>query len=343
MEAKKLKKEQELREVKIEKAPADGVYPDSFYATTNRRTEIFHRGRWIEVEDIEMDCAIAVDKDGARTVKLEEVNEGDRIVTGKKGVRVSDPVSGEGGGQNQGFGFMQSTISMEKSKGEKIAAIAEEMKKIRRSGGYITVVAGPAVIHTGAGSALAALIREGFVDGLLAGNALAVHDIEAALYGTSLDCPLNGEECRSGDSSRHAMHLRAINKIRAAGSIEAAVAEGTLNKGIMYEAVRKNIDYLLAGSIRDDGPLPETVKNTSRAQNEMRKIARRSDMVLMMATMLHSIATGNILPASTRTVCVDINSDTVTKLADRGSAQALGLVTDVELFLDVLTDRLNIN
>ncbi len=193
------------------------------------------------------------------------------------------------------------------------------------------------------------MIESGYVDTLLAGNALAVHDIESALFGTSLDCQVRNKKnekkkrnSRKACSQKRGMHMRAINRIRAAGSIENAVEKGILNRGIMYETVKNNVDYILAGSIRDDGPLPETIKDTLEAQEKMKELARRADMVFMLATMLHSIATGNMLPASTKTVCVDINSDAVTKLSDRGSSQAIGLITDVEFFLDKLTDMLDL-
>jgi lysine-ketoglutarate reductase/saccharopine dehydrogenase-like protein (TIGR00300 family) len=234
---------------------------------------------------------------------------------------------------------MSSEVSSEKPKRETIHAIAREMRDVKARGARVVVVGGPAIVHTGAGPYLAALIREGMVDVLLGGNAIAVHDVESALYGTSLGLNLATASPVEGG---HHHHMRAINAIRKAGSLRAAVEQGVLRHGIMFEAVRKGIDVVLAGSIRDDGPLPDVVTDVVVAQERMRQAVKGAGIALMISTMLHSIATGNMLPAHVRTVAVDINPATVTKLSDRGSWQAIGLVTDAELFLRELAAALGV-
>ena len=276
-----------------------------------------------------MDCGILVDlpKATARCVPMNEVRVGDAIVVGHAGVRVFPEERSRG---SETFEFMGSNVSTEKPKGVAIRQIARELAENRAMGGKTLVVAGPAVVHTGSGEFLRQLIRMGYVDVLFAGNALATHDIEQALFGTSLGVYLDrGLPAEAG----HAHHLRAINRIRRAGGIRQAVETGVLTSGIMYECVRQGTDFLLAGSIRDDGPLPEVITDVLVAQKLMREKLRGVTFCLMIATTLHSIAVGNLLPAWVKVVCVDINPSTAIKLADRGSFQTVGLVTDVAPFL----------
>ncbi|SDM16598.1 TIGR00300 family protein [Halarsenatibacter silvermanii] len=336
--------QQKIEEVQTRSAPANGVLPEGFYVTTNKETLVRYQNKWLKPELAEMDCAIKIENGEAELVAITEVQTGDEIVVGSRGVKTisqEEKVKKKERESEDDFDFMSSEVSAERSKGEQIASIAEALKSIREQDGNITVVGGPAIVHTGAQKYLAEMIRGGYVTSLLTGNALAVHDIESAIFGTALDSCVK-ERSEDGDSceGQRGMHMRAINKIRAAGSIEEAVEKGVLDEGVMYEAVRNDVEYILAGSIRDDGPLPDTITDTMEAQQEMRRIAQNSDFVLMLATMLHSIATGNVMPARVQSVCVDINTDAVTKLADRGSAQATGMVTDVELFLNALTDEL---
>jgi len=318
-------------------ADIDGAFPEGFYSTTNQRTQVRLRGEWIDVDDQEMDCGIRVDPVGgtARCAPMASVRRGEWFVIGPTGVRVF-PIQRDV--EPQSFGFMSSNVSSEKPKGVTVRAVAAEMRRSHASGGKILVVAGPAVVHTGSGEYLCELIRRGYVDRLFAGNALATHDIEQAFYGTSLGVYLDrGISAEEG----HEHHLRAINTIRRAGGIRAAVEQGLLTGGVMYECVRRNVDFLLAGSIRDDGPLPEVITDVIEAQQQMRERIRGVTFCLMIATTLHSIAVGNLLPAAVRVVCVDINPATVTKLADRGSFQTIGLVTDVEPFLRALVNELS--
>jgi lysine-ketoglutarate reductase/saccharopine dehydrogenase-like protein (TIGR00300 family) len=318
-------------------ADMDGAFPEGFYSSTNQRTEIRIDGEWLEVADQEMDCGVMVDPTGpsARCVPMIDVKAGTQWVVGHAGVRAFPPEQTQ---QRQGgFEFMSSGVSTEKPKGVAIRQIAQELFKNRERGGKNLLVGGPAIVHTGSDEHLCKLIRGGYVDRLFAGNALATHDIEQALFGTSLGVYMDrGDLAEAG----HEHHLRAINRIRRAGGIRAAVASGLLKSGIMYECVRHNVDYLLAGSIRDDGPLPEVITDVLEAQAQMREKARGVSFCLMIATTLHSIAVGNLLPAWVKVVCVDINPSTVIKLSDRGSFQTVGLVTDVEPFLRALVQEL---
>jgi len=285
--------------------------------------------RWVRVENIEMDTAIAVDRAAGRAwcIVFQGAKPGMEVVVGYEGVRVT-PL--ERSRQTEIFSFMGSEVSAEKPKKVLISAIAEEMKQIRASGGRILVVAGPGVVHTGAGVYLSRLIELGYVQVLFAGNALAVHDVEAALFGTAL-----GVNIESGVAMEHGHehHMRAINRVRAAGGLKQMVESGQLKSGVMKSAIDHGVEYVLAGSVRDDGPLPDVITEMVEAQRRMRAALPGVRLALMLSTMLHSIATGNMLPAVVRTVCVDINPAVVTKLADRGSWQSIGLVTDVESFL----------
>jgi lysine-ketoglutarate reductase/saccharopine dehydrogenase-like protein (TIGR00300 family) len=319
---------------RTETAPRDGVFPDAFYSTSNQPTALRLDVAWIDVEDIEMDCGILVEDGRARCLAVTEVRAGDRIVVGHDGIKVA-PV--ERSRTKEIFGFMTSTVSAEKPKHLIIRELAQTMREIRERGGRTCLVGGPAIIHTGAGVHLGRLIAGGWIDVLLAGNALAAHDIESQFFGTSLGIDLrDGLPVESG----HEHHIRAINRIRSVGGIREAVAAGMLRGGVMYEAVRRGITVVLAGSVRDDGPLPEVVVDMIEAQRRMRQALRGVELCIMCASMLHAIATGNLLPAATKTVCVDINPSVVTKLADRGSSQTLGLVTDVESFLRELSESL---
>lgn len=324
------------QDCRLATADIAGAFPEGFYSSTNQRTEIRIDGDWVEVDQQEMDCGIEVDTatNLVRCIPMSEVVIGQHIVIGHAGVRVFPPERSSAGG---GFEFMNSAVSTEKPKQVAIRRVAQQMQKARKNGKRIALVAGPAVIHTGSGPHFCELIRDGFVDLLLAGNALATHDIEQSLFGTSLGVHLErGDVVEAG----HEHHLRAINRIRRAGGIRQAVDDGLLTSGIMFECIQQNIEFLLAGSIRDDGPLPEVVTDALEAQSKMRTLLEGVGFCLMIATTLHSVAVGNLLPAWVEVVCVDINPSTVIKLSDRGSFQTVGLVTDVEPFLRELLDAL---
>jgi lysine-ketoglutarate reductase/saccharopine dehydrogenase-like protein (TIGR00300 family) len=314
-------------------ADRDGCFPEDFYSTTNLPTEVRVQGRWLAVDELEMDCGVVVDRGTmqARCVPMHRVRVGQEVVVGRRGVRVQplerrmdDPAS---------FKFMNSAVSSERPKGVSVRDIAECLRQTRSMKQKVLVVGGPAIVHTGAGEHLCRLIRDDYVQVLFAGNALAAHDIEQAFFRTSLGVHLDrGVPLDEG----HQHHLRAINRIRRIGGIRQAVEQGVLTSGIMYECVTRGVDFVLAGSIRDDGPLPDVVTDTVEAVERMRALREGVGFCLMIATMLHSVATGNILPAHVRCACVDINPATVTKLADRGTSQSLGIVTDVEPFLRAL-------
>jgi lysine-ketoglutarate reductase/saccharopine dehydrogenase-like protein (TIGR00300 family) len=314
----------------------NGVLPAKFYSTTNLPTQVRLKGQWVNVEGIEMDVAIIIDRASGRAFcrPMHEVQVGDQVVVGHDGIRVH-PF--ERAREREAFAFMQSNVSSERVKVLAIHEIARQMKETRAKNGKILFVLGPAVIHTGAGRYVADLIRRGYVQVIFGGNAIVTHDVEAALFGTSLGVDLrSGEQVEGG----HRNHLRAINAIRAAGSLEQALEVGLLREGITYEVMKRNIPMVLAGSIRDDGPMPGVINDMQEAQRKMRQEVQGVEMAIMVASMLHAIATGNLLPATVRTVVVDINPAVVTKLADRGSFQAAGLVTDAELFLRELAETL---
>lgn len=327
-------------DVDLVAAPANRVVPPDFYSTTNHPTEVLYDGEWIEVERIEMDCALVVEPDGgpndeprAYTKVLNAVEEGDLIATDRSGIRVHPPERPRSGGG--AFGFMQGGVSAERPSESTIREVAAELREVKRSGGTVMVVAGPAVIHSGAGAALADLVAAGYVDALSAGNGFATHDLERSLYGTSLGMNVETlEHPRKG----HKHHIWTISEIIRAGGIEAAVEEGIVTEGVMYQCVERDVDVVLAGSIRDDGPLPDTVTDAVEAQDAIRGQAHEADIVIMLATLLHSVAVGNCLPSTTKTVCVDINPATVTQLLDRGSAQAVGMVTDIGTFVPKLAE-----
>lgn len=322
------------RDVGLVAADMDGAFPEGFYSTTSLQTSVRVAGRWIPVETPEMDCGVVVRDGSARTIPMSEVRRGDSIVCGHEGVRVA-PLERPRG--QHLFGFMSSEVSSEKPQGLMVQRLAELMRTVRDGGRKILWVLGPAVVHTGSREAFCSLVGAGWVDAVFAGNAIATHDSEAAIYGTSLGVSLTeGAPAEHG----HEHHLRAINAVRRAGSFEAAVRAGILRDGIMHALVTHGVDYVLGGSVRDDGPMPEVVTDVLEAQRAMRARVPGVGLAIMVATMLHSIATGNLLPASVPIVCVDINPATVTKLMDRGSIQSTGMVTDVGLFLRQLAQSL---
>lgn len=317
-------------------APVNGVFPVGFYSTTNMDTDVRIGGTWVRVANPEMDLGIRVDplEKIAEAIPMAEVREGDLYVIGHEGIRVHPP---ERPREKQAFEFMASAISSEKPKAQVVSEVARVLRDTRGAGRGVIAVVGPAVVHTGAAPQLVRLVRAGYITVLFGGNAVAAHDIESALYGTSLGVGLrDGIQTAGG----HTHHLRAINTVRGCGSIAGAVEQGVVRSGLMHALVETRTPYVLAGSIRDDGPLPDVITDVVEAQREMRAYCQDAGACLMLATMLHSIATGNLLPATTTTVCVDINPAVVTKLADRGSWQTVGIVTDVGLFLQDLADDL---
>ena len=323
-------------DARLAPAPADGVFPEGFYSTTNLETAVRIDGRWVPVQGTEMDLGVCVDREAGRawTVSMAEVEAGQPFVIGHDGLRVRPQ---ERPREKQAFEFMTSAVSSEKPKAQVVKIVAEILRETRDAGEEIIAVVGPAVVHTGAADELARLVRAGYVSVLFGGNAVAVHDIESALFGTSLGVSLEDGTPTVGG---HEHHLRAINRIRSHGSIAGAVDAGLLTDGLMHTLVTTGTPFVLAGSVRDDGPLPDVITDVMAAQRAMRAYCQRAGACLMLSTMLHSIATGNMLPASTQTVCVDINPAVVTKLADRGSWQTIGIVTDVGLFLEQLANEL---
>jgi lysine-ketoglutarate reductase/saccharopine dehydrogenase-like protein (TIGR00300 family) len=326
------------KDAKLTPAPGDQVVPTGFYSTTNHPTFIRYEGEWLAVEKVEMDCAVVVE-DGesprAYTKVLNAVEAGDLIVTGETGIKVEPP---ERPRDKEGaFGFMQGGVSSERPSVSTIHQIADAIEETKQEGGKVLAVCGPALIHSGAREDLARLVDEGFVDMISAGNGFAVHDLERDLYGTSL-----GMDTESLDHPRkgHKHHIYTISEIIRAGGIEPAVDDGLVESGVMYECVTNDVPFVLAGSIRDDGPLPDTITDAVEAQDAIREQAHDADMVLMLSTLLHSVAVGNCLPSTTRVVCVDINPATVTQLLDRGSAQAVGMVTDIGTFVPILAESL---
>lgn len=322
------------RDARFEATSKDRCVPEDFYSTTNHRTQVRIGGRWAEVAKQRMDAVIVRGTSGPECRKLRDVRAGDQVVCGVDGIRVVPEFRQR---DRHGFAFMSNDISSERRVETSVARVAEMMRDARRGGGRIAVVAGPVVIHTGGIEFFCELVRGGWVDVLLSGNALAVHDIEHAFFGTSLGVHL---ETGSPVEEGHKNHMRAINRINHAGSIAAAVELGVLTSGIMHACVESNVAFVLAGSIRDDGPLPDTLMDLVEAQERYAQALEGVKMVLMLSSMLHSIGVGNMLPAWVRVVCVDINPAVVTKLSDRGSSQTVGVVTDVGLFLHQLAVKL---
>ena len=318
-------------------APSDGVFPEDFYSTTNLETVVRLGGQWVPVEHPEMDCGLRVVGNRVHTVPVSDVKADDEIVCGAGGIKVVLPPR-EHKALGEHFEFMASTVSSEKPQALLVRQIAERMREVKGEGGRILWVAGPAVVHTGASAPMATLVDNGWVDVLFSGNALATHDIESALFGTSLGVDLDRGR---GVEHGHEHHIRAINTIRKAGSIAAAVEQGVLTSGVMHALVKTGGKFVLVGSVRDDGPLPDVYTDVIEGQRAMRGQLTDVGFCLMVATMLHSVATGNILPASIPLTCVDINPATVTKLADRGSSHARGIVSDVGLFVEHLARELS--
>ena len=313
----------------------DGVFPDGFYSTTNLATRMRLDGRWKDVENPEMDCGLIVDGERVYTLPMADVRSGH---AGRlRRLRHQGDRARSATVPRAAFGFMESDVSSEKPQAVLVRQVADGMREAKAHGKKVLWVGGPGVVHTGAAPAMVALVDAGFVDVLFAGNALATHDIESALYGTSLGVDL---AMGRGVEHGHEHHIRALNTIRKAGSIRAAVDSGVLTGGIMHALVTHDKEFVLVGSVRDDGPLPDVYTDVIEGQRAMRAELTDVGFCLMVATMLHSVATGNILPASIPLVCVDINPATVTKLADRGSSQARGIVTDVGLFLEQLAVEL---
>ena len=323
------------RDAQVKPAEKDRCVPDDFYSTTNHRTHVRLGGQWREVGRQRMDAVIVTSGHTAECRKLRDVKAGDPVVCGHDGIRVTPEFRER---DRHGFAFMSNDVSSERRVEGSVARIAQMMRDVKQAGGRIAVVAGPVVVHTGGVEHFADLVRRGFVDVVLAGNALAVHDIEFALSGTSLGIDLvAGAPVEQG----HRNHMAAINTVNRAGGIKGAVESGVLKSGVMFELVTHGVEYVLAGSIRDDGPLPDTLMDLVEAQERYAaELSKNVHLVLMLSSMLHSIGVGNMLPSWVRVVCVDINPAVVTKLSDRGSQQTVGVVTDVGLFLHRLAEAL---
>ena len=323
------------KEVRLKKAPKDYVMPDDFYSTTNNHTQVFHKKKWIQVENMMMDKCIVVKGNRAFCVPVRDVKKGDQIIVGEEGIKITPPERPREGVNV--FEFMGSSSSSERPTQHIAKKVAEDIYNTKKSGGKIVIVGGPAIVHTGAADAVSELIKSGYIDGVLAGNALAVHDIEYATLGTSLG--MNVHDATLAYHG-HRNHMDTINAVFKAGSIANMVKSKKLTRGIMYECVKNKIPFVLAGSIRDDGPLPDVITDVAQAQREYKKILKDANMVIMISTMLHSIATGNMLPANVKVIVIDINQPTVTKLMDRGTWQALGIVSDVGAFLPMVAQQI---
>jgi lysine-ketoglutarate reductase/saccharopine dehydrogenase-like protein (TIGR00300 family) len=318
----------------LETITRDKCAPEDFYSTTNHRTLVRIEGEWVEVGKQRMDATVVVSGNKAECRKLRDLRVGDRVVVGMRGIRVVPDAKDR---DRLSFSFMSNEVSSERQVETAVSQTVAILRQVREQGKKVVVVSGPVVVHTGGSGPLSELIRMGWVDALLAGNALAVHDIEAALLGTSL-----GIRQKDGRQEEHGHrnHMRAINAIYNCGSIAGAVEQGRLTTGVMYECVKAGVPFVLAGSLRDDGPLPDTVTDMNEAQNLYSKHLENAGIVLCLSSMLHSIATGNMLPSWVKMVCVDINPAVATKVSDRGSAQTVGVVTDVGLFLDLLVRKI---
>ncbi len=312
----------------------DRCAPDDFYSTTNHRTLVRHQQRWIEAENQRMDALLVVEDGRAFCRKLRDIRAGDQVVVGMRGIRVIPEAKER---DRLAFAFMSNGVSSERQVETAVRQTAALIEQTRAQGKKVLVVAGPVVVHTGGAAGLSRLIRAGYVQAVLSGNALGVHDTEAALFGTSLGLRLvDGRQEEHG----HRNHMRAINAIYKCGGIERAVEAGRLTSGILYECVKANVPFVLAGSLRDDGPLPDTITDMNQAQDAYAEHLKGAGVVLCLGSMLHSIATGNMAPSWVKMVCVDINPAVATKVSDRGTGQAVGVVTDVGLFLDLLAKAL---
>ena len=326
-----------VEQVRLVAAPKDCVMPDDFYSTTNNPTQVFYKNTWISVQNMMMDKCIVVDTKNmsAECKMIRDLSKGDMVVVGERGVKITPQERPREGVDI--FQFMSSSSSSERPTQHIARKVASDIYSTKKEGGKIIVVSGPVLVHSGASEALARLIRMGYIDGLLAGNAIAVHDVENALLGTSL-----GMHVKDGTLAirGHRNHMEAINEVFKAGGLKAMVEKKILKSGVMYECIRHNVPFVLAGSIRDDGPIPDVVTDVVEAQRKYKQVLKGAKMVLMFSTMLHSIAVGNMLPSSAKVVAVDISQPVVTKLIDRGTAQAVGIVTDVGAFLPIVADHL---
>ena len=323
------------KQVKLKKATKDMVMPDNFYSTTNNDTWIFHNNSWIQVEDQMMDKCVVVKKNHAFCVPIREIKKNDLIVVDEIGVKVTPPQRPRD--KANIFSFMGSGSSSERPTQHIAKKVAQDIIQTTKKGGKIIIVGGPAIVHTGAADSVAELIKDGYVHGLLAGNALAVHDIEYATLGTSLGMYVKDATLAKRG---HRNHMDTINAVFKAGSIPKMVQQKKLKSGIFYECVKNKVPFVLASSIRDDGPLPDVITDVAQAQREYKKVLKDASMVIMISTMLHSIATGNMLPSNVKAVVIDINQPTVTKLMDRGTWQALGIVSDVGAFLPLVAQEI---
>lgn len=323
------------QQITLKKSPKKYVMPDNFYSTTNNHTQVFHKGKWIPVENMMMDKCIVVKGSRAFCVPVRDVKKDDQIIVGEKGIKITPPERPREGVNV--FEFMGSSSSSERPTQHIAKQVADDIYNTKKNGGKIVIVGGPAIVHTGADDSVSELIKLGYIDGVLAGNALAVHDIEYATLGTSLG--MNVHDATLAYHG-HRNHMDTINAVFKAGSIANMVKNKKLTKGIMYECVKNKIPFVLAGSIRDDGPLPDVITDIAEAQREYKKVLKNASMVIMISTMLHSIATGNMLPANVKVIVIDISQPTVTKLMDRGTWQALGIVSDVGAFLPLITQQI---
>jgi len=323
------------KQVKLIKSKKDMVFPDNFYSTTNNDTSIFHNKLWIQVENQMMDKCIVVKKNRAFCVPIRDIKKGDLIVTEEIGVKVTPPQRPRNTANI--FAFMGSSSSSERPTQHIAKKVAQDIVQTKKKGGKIILVGGPAIIHTGAANSVAELIRGGYISGVLAGNALAVHDIEYATLGTSLGMYVHDATLAKRG---YRNHMDTVNAVFKAGSIPKMVQQKKLKSGIFYECVKNKVPFVLASSIRDDGPLPDVIMDVAEAQREYKKVLKDASMVIMISTMLHSIATGNMLPANVKVIVVDINQPTVTKLMDRGTWQALGIVSDVGAFLPLVSQEI---
>lgn len=318
----------------LKQARQDKHVPDDFYSTTNYQTFIYYNNKWQEVKKQRMDANIVIDEGVAFCKKLRDIKKGDLVVCGERGVKTVSQE--EIKDSKSSFTFMNNQISSERRNDMLIKNLAYELVNNDKN---LSLVAGPVVVHTGGDAYLSKLIQKGYISSILSGNALAVHDIEKNLYGTSLGiCSNTGMPANRG----YRNHIRAINRVNKYGSIANAVEKGAINSGIMYECVKNDVPFVLAGSLRDDGPLPDTITDMIEAQGAYADQLEDADIVLVLGSMLHGIATGNMLPAKVEMICVDINSAVVTKLSDRGSSQAMGIVTDVGLFLNLLLNEIKV-
>ncbi|MDC0187468.1 TIGR00300 family protein [Candidatus Nitrosopelagicus sp.] len=323
------------KKCKTKTATKNMVFPDNFYSTTNNHTSIYHNGKWINVDNMMMDKCIIVKGNKAACVPIREVRKGDKVVVGEDGIKVTTPERPREG--MNVFQFMGSGSSSERPTQHIARKVAEDIIRTKKQGGKIVLVGGPAIVHTGAADAVAKLVKSGHINAVLAGNALAVHDVEYATLGTSL-----GMKVKDGTLAvrGHRNHMDAINSVFKAGSLKKMVQQKKLTRGIMYECIKKKIPFVLAGSLRDDGPLPDVITDIAVAQKEYKRVLKDANMVIMVSTMLHSIATGNMLPANVKVIVIDINQPTVTKLMDRGTWQALGIVSDVGAFLPMVANQI---